>query len=70
MFEERKGQLSRWNYEGGVDVQGWKFGGGDVANEECGDTSEWCPLDWKRSLLVPLHKDGDMDQEVIIEGLR
>ena len=25
--------------------------------------SESCPADWKRSLLVPLHKDGD-DEEV------
>ena len=25
-----------------------------------GDKSECSPLDWKRSLLVPLHKDGDV----------
>ena len=24
--------------------------------------SECCPLDWKRSLLAPLHKDGDVEQ--------
>ncbi len=24
--------------------------------------SECCPLDWKRRLLVPLHKDGDVEQ--------
>ena len=24
--------------------------------------SECCPLDWKTSLLVPLHKDGDVEQ--------
>ena len=24
--------------------------------------SECCPLDWKRSLLVPLHKGGDVEQ--------
>ena len=24
--------------------------------------SECCPLDWKRSLQVPFHKDGDMEQ--------
>ena len=24
--------------------------------------NECCPLDWKRSLLVPLHKDGDVEQ--------
>ena len=24
--------------------------------------SECCPLDWKRSLLVSLHKDGNMEQ--------
>ena len=24
--------------------------------------SEYCLLDWKRSLLVPLHKDGDVEQ--------
>ena len=24
--------------------------------------SECCPLDWKRSLLVPFHKDGDVEQ--------
>ena len=24
--------------------------------------SESCPADWKRSLLVPLHKDGDNDE--------
>ena len=24
--------------------------------------SDCCPLDWKRSLLVPLHKDGDVEQ--------
>ena len=24
--------------------------------------SECCPLDWKRSLLVTLHKDGDVEQ--------
>ena len=24
--------------------------------------SECCPLGWKRSLLVPLHKDGDVEQ--------
>ena len=23
--------------------------------------SECCPLDWKRSLLVPLHKDSDVE---------
>ena len=26
--------------------------------------SECCPLDWKRSLLVPRHKDGDVGQVV------
>ena len=24
--------------------------------------SECCPLDWKRSLLVPVHKDSDVEQ--------
>ena len=24
--------------------------------------NECCQLDWKRSLLVPLHKDGDVDK--------
>ena len=24
--------------------------------------SECCPLGWKRSLLVPLHKDSDVEQ--------
>ena len=24
--------------------------------------SESCPADWKRSLLVPLHKDGDNEE--------
>ena len=24
--------------------------------------SECCLLDWKKSLLVPLHKDGDVEQ--------
>ena len=28
--------------------------------------SESCPEDWKRSLLVPLHKDGDNEEVEII----
>ena len=42
----------------------WTFGGGDVADDNVVMKSECCPLDWKRSLLVPFHKDGD------VEGVR
>ena len=24
--------------------------------------NECCPLDWKKSLLVPVHEDGDVEQ--------
>ena len=31
--------------------------------------SECCPLGWKRSRLVPLHKDGDVEQVVNYRGI-
>ena len=31
--------------------------------------SESCPADWKRSLLVPLHKDGDNEEVENYRGL-
>ena len=43
-------------------VWGRMVGGGDVADDECGDEEECCPLDWKRSLVLPLHKDGNVEQ--------
>ena len=38
----------------------WTFGGGDVIMNVV--MSECCPLDWKGSLLVLLHKDGYVEQ--------
>ena len=44
-----------------VNIWGWTVVGVILLMMNVVMKSECCPLDWKSSLLVPLHKDGDVE---------